>query len=199
MNKDDDYIPATTQRTKERGIKTEAHTPYSAGQTPLKPKYRAIVGASGKIYPTHETNEKLNRELGKSVQKGGVVAAATRAALASTLRGVTDGEHAAPEEGTDKTQASLLFKGSPTGSTEVPAQQRAAAKNKETKDAFLRQSSAGEEQGKTLSQQNKEAMENFPDAGNPVIATKLQTILDTSEAITSPGQIVPDGQNIEKR
>ena len=45
---------------------------------------------------------------------------------------------------------------------------------------------------------NKEAMENFPDAGNPVIATKLQTILDTSEAITSPGQIVPDGQNIVK-
>ena len=45
---------------------------------------------------------------------------------------------------------------------------------------------------------NKIAMENFPDAGNPVIATKLQTILDTSEAITSPGQIVPDGQNIVK-
>ena len=45
---------------------------------------------------------------------------------------------------------------------------------------------------------NKEALENFPEAGNPVIAKKLQTILETSEAITSPGQVVPDGQNIVK-
>ena len=45
---------------------------------------------------------------------------------------------------------------------------------------------------------NKEALANFPEAGNPIIAKKLQTILDTSEAITSPGQIVPDGQNIVK-
>jgi len=45
---------------------------------------------------------------------------------------------------------------------------------------------------------NKMAIENFPDAGNPVVATKLQTILETSEAITSPGQIVPDGQNVVK-
>ena len=45
---------------------------------------------------------------------------------------------------------------------------------------------------------NKMAIENFPDAGNPVIAKKLQTILETSEAISSPGQIVPDGQNIVK-
>ena len=43
---------------------------------------------------------------------------------------------------------------------------------------------------------NKEAIANFPEAGNPVIAKKLQTILETSEAITSPGQVVPDGQNI---
>ena len=43
---------------------------------------------------------------------------------------------------------------------------------------------------------NKEALANFPEAGNPVIAKKLQTILETSEAITSPGQVVPDGQNI---
>jgi len=45
---------------------------------------------------------------------------------------------------------------------------------------------------------NKEALANFPEAGNPVIAKKLQTILETSEAISSPGQIVPDGQNIVK-
>jgi len=45
---------------------------------------------------------------------------------------------------------------------------------------------------------NKEAIANFPEAGNPVIAKKLQTILETSEAITSPGQVVPDGQNIVK-
>ena len=45
---------------------------------------------------------------------------------------------------------------------------------------------------------NKEALANFPEAGNPVIAKKLQTILETSEAITSPGQVVPDGQNIVK-
>jgi len=47
-----------------------------------------------------------------------------------------------------------------------------------------------------VERQNKEAIANFPEAGNPVIAKKLQTILETSEAITSPGQVVPDGQNI---
>ena len=49
-----------------------------------------------------------------------------------------------------------------------------------------------------VERQNKMAIENFPDAGNPVVAKKLQTILETSEAITSPGQIVPDGQNVVK-
>jgi len=49
-----------------------------------------------------------------------------------------------------------------------------------------------------VERQNKEAIANFPEAGNPVIAKKLQTILETSEAITSPGQVVPDGQNIVK-
>jgi len=47
-----------------------------------------------------------------------------------------------------------------------------------------------------VERQNKEAIANFPEAGNPVIAKKLQTILETSEAISSPGQVVPDGQNI---
>ena len=42
------------------------------------------------------------------------------------------------------------------------------------------------------------ALENFPDAGNPVVARKLQLILDTPNAINAPGQIVPDGQNIVK-
>ena len=46
--------------------------------------------------------------------------------------------------------------------------------------------------------QNKIAIENFPDAGNPVVAKKLQIILDTPNAIQAPGQIVPDGQNIVK-
>ena len=45
---------------------------------------------------------------------------------------------------------------------------------------------------------NKIAIENFPDAGNPVVARKLQVILDTPNAINAPGQIVPDGQNIVK-
>ena len=43
-----------------------------------------------------------------------------------------------------------------------------------------------------------EAIKNFPDAGNPVVAKKLQLILDTSDVINAPGQIVPDGQNIVK-
>ena len=43
-----------------------------------------------------------------------------------------------------------------------------------------------------------QAMKNFPDAGNPVVAKKLQLILDTSDIINAPGQIVPDGQNIVK-
>ena len=42
------------------------------------------------------------------------------------------------------------------------------------------------------------AMDNFPDAGNPVVAKKLQMILDADNAIKAPGQIVPDGQNIVK-
>jgi len=46
--------------------------------------------------------------------------------------------------------------------------------------------------------QNKIAVENFPDAGNPVVAKKLQIVLDTPNAINAPGQIVPDGQNIVK-
>ena len=45
---------------------------------------------------------------------------------------------------------------------------------------------------------NDIALENFPDAGNPVVARKLQLILDTPNAINAPGQIVPDGQNIVK-
>jgi len=45
---------------------------------------------------------------------------------------------------------------------------------------------------------NDIALENFPDAGNPVVARKLQIILDTPNAINAPGQIVPDGQNIVK-
>ena len=44
----------------------------------------------------------------------------------------------------------------------------------------------------------KEAVENFPEAGNPVIAKKLQIILQAENAINAPGQIVPDGQNITK-
>ena len=44
----------------------------------------------------------------------------------------------------------------------------------------------------------KEATDNFPEAGNPVIAKKLQIILQTDNAINAPGQIVPDGQNITK-
>ena len=44
----------------------------------------------------------------------------------------------------------------------------------------------------------KEAVENFPEAGNPVIAKKLNVILKADNAINAPGQIVPDGQNITK-
>ena len=44
----------------------------------------------------------------------------------------------------------------------------------------------------------EKAMNNFPEAGNPVVATKLQAILDADNAINAPGQIVPDGQNIVK-
>jgi len=44
----------------------------------------------------------------------------------------------------------------------------------------------------------KEAMDNFPEAGNPVIAKKLNVILKSENAINAPGQIVPDGQNITK-
>ena len=44
----------------------------------------------------------------------------------------------------------------------------------------------------------KEAVANFPEAGNPVIAKKLQIILTSENAINAPGQIVPDGQNITK-
>jgi hypothetical protein len=43
---------------------------------------------------------------------------------------------------------------------------------------------------------NDLAMDNFPDAGNPVVARKLQVVLDSENAIKAPGQILPDGQNI---
>ena len=46
--------------------------------------------------------------------------------------------------------------------------------------------------------EGEEALANFPDAGNPVVAKKLQLILDADNAIKAPGQIVPDGQNIVK-
>ena len=46
--------------------------------------------------------------------------------------------------------------------------------------------------------EGEEALANFPDAGNPVVAKKLQMILDADNAIKAPGQIVPDGQNIVK-
>jgi len=46
--------------------------------------------------------------------------------------------------------------------------------------------------------QRKTAIDNFPQAGNPVVALKLQTIVDADNAVNSPGQIVPDGQNIVK-
>ena len=49
-----------------------------------------------------------------------------------------------------------------------------------------------------IKSKNDIAMQNFPDAGNPVVANKLQTILDTSDIINAPGQILPDGQNIVK-
>tara|TARA_R100000657_G_scaffold5559_1_gene3630 strand:- start:207 stop:1034 length:828 start_codon:yes stop_codon:yes gene_type:complete len=49
-----------------------------------------------------------------------------------------------------------------------------------------------------LKSQKDLAMDNFPDAGNPVVAKKLQVILDSPNAINAPGQIVPDGQNIVK-
>ena len=44
----------------------------------------------------------------------------------------------------------------------------------------------------------KEAIDNFPEAGNPVIAKKLNVVLKSQNAINAPGQIVPDGQNITK-
>ena len=44
----------------------------------------------------------------------------------------------------------------------------------------------------------KEAVDNFPEAGNPVIAKKLNVVLKAENAIEAPGQIVPDGQNITK-
>ena len=44
----------------------------------------------------------------------------------------------------------------------------------------------------------KEAVDNFPEAGNPVIAKKLNVVLKEENAIKAPGQIVPDGQNITK-
>ena len=44
----------------------------------------------------------------------------------------------------------------------------------------------------------EKALQNFPEAGNPVVATKLQAILEADNAINAPGQIVPDGQNIVK-
>ena len=44
----------------------------------------------------------------------------------------------------------------------------------------------------------KEATDNFPEAGNPVIAKKLNVILKAENAINAPGQIIPDGQNITK-
>jgi hypothetical protein len=44
----------------------------------------------------------------------------------------------------------------------------------------------------------KEAIDNFPEAGNPVIAKKLNVVLKADNAINAPGQIVPDGQNITK-
>ena len=49
-----------------------------------------------------------------------------------------------------------------------------------------------------LKSKDDEAINNFPDAGNPVVARKLQIILDSDNAIKAPGQIVPDGQNIVK-
>ena len=44
----------------------------------------------------------------------------------------------------------------------------------------------------------KDAIDNFPEAGNPVIAKKLNVILKADNAINAPGQIVPDGENIVK-
>ena len=49
-----------------------------------------------------------------------------------------------------------------------------------------------------IERDTKEAIENFPEAGNPVIAKKLNVILKSNNAINAPGQIVPDGQNIVK-
>ena len=45
---------------------------------------------------------------------------------------------------------------------------------------------------------NDIAMDNFPDAGNPVVAKKLQIILDSPNAINAPGQIQPDGDDVVK-
>jgi len=44
----------------------------------------------------------------------------------------------------------------------------------------------------------KIAIENFKQAPNAVVAVKLQTVLDAPNAITSPGQIQEDSQNIVK-
>ena len=49
-----------------------------------------------------------------------------------------------------------------------------------------------------IKSKDDEAINNFPDAGNPVVAGKLQIILDSPNAIKAPGQIQPDGQNVVK-
>jgi len=49
-----------------------------------------------------------------------------------------------------------------------------------------------------VERQNEIAINNFPDAGNPVVAKKLQIILDTPNAINAPGQLQEDSQNIVK-
>jgi len=49
-----------------------------------------------------------------------------------------------------------------------------------------------------LKSQNDIAIANFPDADNPVVAGKLQIILDTPNAINAPGQIQPDGDDVIK-
>ena len=47
-----------------------------------------------------------------------------------------------------------------------------------------------------MQSQKNIAMDNFGDiAGNPVVARKLQTVLDSPNAIRAPGQIQPDGQD----
>ena len=44
----------------------------------------------------------------------------------------------------------------------------------------------------------KIAIDNFKNAPNAVVALKLQTVLDTPNAINAPGQLQEDGQNIVK-